>query len=687
MKRLLGFILLASAMPALFSCTKENDLSPEPEMREVVITATREDAEPGTKTEIVDGTTYWSVGDKISVFFGSGTNGGAKFTSLNTEPSASADFIGNLTAVTGSENGSSSRKYFWGVYPYSENNSVTLSGNSNYLTTVVSDVQYGAPDSFSAGQNIWIGRDTGLELSFKSLLSGIKFSFSRSDITRVTIQGNNGETLAGKVNVTMDSGVPIVSSVVEGKTVLTLVPENGDTFQTGVVYRALFLPTNFTQGLTVTFCASDGTAGRRTYGNLNFERNKPKSATNADAGLTWEAWVDTSEYVAMGVNFYWASKNIGADSPEDYGDYFAWGEVSPRNTFSWDNYKWGTKTSFSKYVTDSSLGTVDNLTTLQPEDDAATVNLGENWRTPTREEWIWLNENCDWVLTSLSGINGYLVTSKVPGYEGKRIFLPAGGNIYADSQSVGEEGAYWSSTLDADSNGAYFYYLNTDPERSYHMLSDEWRYPGLSVRAVYNFDCGYVEMGDGLKWATMNLGATEPWEVGDEFSWGETVPKESAKQENYAFYDPDETTTNCYGHSYSKYNSIDGKTILDPEDDAAAVNWRGSWRMPTMDEWERLAENCEIDEIDDYQGSGVSGLLFTSKVPGYEGNELFLPANSLWWGIVDENDNWPCGFYWSSTLNSSYESEYYHWADENDLGFEHLPHFRYQVSAIRPVSD
>lgn len=297
MKRILGFILLASAMSALFSCAKEEIASPVQETRDLVITATHEDDVPATKTELVGSKTYWSVGDKISVFFGSGTNGGAEFTSLNTQPSASADFTGVLTAVTGSEDGSSSMKYFWGVYPYSKDNSVTLSGTSNYLTTVVNDIQYGVADSYSSGQNIWVGRNYGLELSFKSLLSGIKFTFTRSDITRVTIQGNNGEYIAGKVNVTMDSGVPVVSSVVEGKQSVSLLPQSGGTFQKGAVYRVLFLPTNFTNGLTVTFYTTDGSVGTKTYGKLNFERNKPKAADNADEKATWEA---AAEYVEMG---------------------------------------------------------------------------------------------------------------------------------------------------------------------------------------------------------------------------------------------------------------------------------------------------------------------------------------------------------------------------------------------------
>ena len=412
MKRILRLILLASAVSALLSCVKEEEFaSPIQEAGNLIITATQEGAGPATKTELVDGNTYWSVGDKISVFFGSGTAGGAEFTSLNTEPSASADFTGILTAVTGSENGSSSKKYFWGVYPYSANNSVTLSGNSNYLTTVVNDTQYGVADSFSAGQNIWIGRDLGLELSFKSLLSGIKFTFSRDDIIGITIKGNNGEYLAGKVNVVMDSGVPEVSDVVEGKTRITLKPENGGSFQTGAVYRALFLPTNFTQGLTVTFYASDGSVGTRTYGNLNFLRNEPKNATNADSKATWEL-----PYVEMAEGFKWARRNVGAMTPEEYGDYFSWGETSPMSSYNYDY--------------------------SIPFSDAATANLGSGWRTPTDAEWEALldTDNYTWEWTTENGVNGYKVTSHVAGYDGQEPYqrpVQRGGGLRSGAAHAG----------------------------------------------------------------------------------------------------------------------------------------------------------------------------------------------------------------------------------------------------------
>lgn len=484
MKRSLGFLLLASAMPFIFSCSKEVNNSPTLETRGLVITATREGDDPETRTELVDGKTYWSVGDKISVFFGSGTAGGAEFSSTNTEPVASADFTGVLTAVTGSEEGSSSQKYFWGVYPYSDQNSLILSGNSNVLTTVVKNVQYGVADSYSAGQNIWIGRSTGLELSFKSLLSGIKFTFSRNDITKVVIKGNNGEYLAGEVNVTMDSGVPVVSGVVTGTTSVTLTPEGRDTFLSGPVYRALFLPTNFTKGLTVTFFAADGSVGKRTYGNLNFLRNEPKAANNADSKATFV----TPEPVDMGNGLLMAPWNVGATSPEDTGDYFAWGESVSKNNYDWDTYKWGRNvSSLTKYVTDASYGAPDYRMYLTDADDAATRNWGPSWRTPTDKEWNTLldTNKYTWAWTTdynSTGTKGYVVTSKSTN---KSIFLPAAGFVSGVRRMNTSYGLYWSSVGSSDNTNAKRLHFSSSSQSVQEGQLTYRRIRGLSVRPIY----------------------------------------------------------------------------------------------------------------------------------------------------------------------------------------------------------
>ena len=91
----------------------------------------------------------------------------------------------------------------------------------------------------------------------------------------------------------------------------------------------------------------------------------------------------------------WATCNVGATKPEEYGDYFAWGETDPKSTYDWSTYKYcnGSSSTLTKYNTDNSQGTVDNKTTLDLSDDAARANWGDSWRMPTDAELTELRSN------------------------------------------------------------------------------------------------------------------------------------------------------------------------------------------------------------------------------------------------------------------------------------------------------
>ena len=147
---------------------------------------------------------------------------------------------------------------------------------------------------------------------------------------------------------------------------------------------------------------------------------------------------------------YWASCNVGAATPEGYGDYFAWGETEAKTDYSWTTYKYanGSHETLAKYCNDTSYGNngfTDNKTTLDPEDDAATANWGGAWRMPTDAEWTELREQCMWTWTTQNGINGYQVTSKT---NSNSIFLPAAGYRYNETLSDGGSyGNYWASSL------------------------------------------------------------------------------------------------------------------------------------------------------------------------------------------------------------------------------------------------
>ena len=154
--------------------------------------------------------------------------------------------------------------------------------------------------------------------------------------------------------------------------------------------------------------------------------------------------------VDMGTSVKWSSCNLGASSPEDYGDYYAWGETETKSDYSCSTYKFGTSGGgpFSKYNTDSTFGAVDNNTEMDPEDDVAHVNWGGVWRMPTMAEFAELLTNCKTSWTTLNGKCGRLFTSKI---NGNHIFLPAAGDWSDTSiRYEGSFGGYWSSSLDID---------------------------------------------------------------------------------------------------------------------------------------------------------------------------------------------------------------------------------------------
>ena len=188
------------------------------------------------------------------------------------------------------------------------------------------------------------------------------------------------------------------------------------------------------------------------------------------------------EWVDLGLpsGTKWAACNVGATSPEEYGNYYAWGETEPKTIYDWSTYKWcnGSNTTLTKYNTDSDYGTVDDKTVLDPEDDAAAVNWGGAWRMPTDAEWAELRENCTWTWTTKNGVNGY----EVKGTNDNSIFLPAAG--YRGNDDLGYAsyyGYYWSSSLYTyyPSNAWYVFF-----DSGYVYRLDYYRCYGQSVRPV-----------------------------------------------------------------------------------------------------------------------------------------------------------------------------------------------------------
>jgi hypothetical protein len=487
------------------------------------------------------------------------------------------------------------------------------------------------------------------------------------------------------------------------------------------------------------------------------------------------------EYVDLGLpsGTLWATCNIGASNPEDFGDCFSWGETSPKSYYDWSTYKWcnGSNNSLTKYCTDSSLGIVDNKTRLDPEDDAAFVNWGSSWRTPTMSQCDELEQYCNWTWTKKNGVGGYLVT----GRNGNSLFLPAAGHIKGNSNnSVGSNGYYWSLNLSSSSGSSYA--RGMDFTQSGHVGAfGSARSDGCFVRPVrmsledvyieqksldlggapvgetctgrltivncsdesmrltattdapfsfkqddssastitlvvpsnssaqvtvmftattpgqFNgnvtfqspaFDGGqkvipvralafnapdpqqdYVDLGlpSGTLWSTRDVGANSPEECGDRFAWGETVPKNSFSVYNYKWCSGSYTTLTKYC-TKSEYGTVDNLTVLEPEDDAATVNWGESWCMPSLAQIKELIYSCTFAKAE------LNGVI-VRLVTGPNGNTMYMPAD---------------GYYWSRTLYESPDYAYGLAVDEGDWNWNYFWGPRangHRVRAVRKTPD
>lgn len=164
--------------------------------------------------------------------------------------------------------------------------------------------------------------------------------------------------------------------------------------------------------------------------------------------LTFETRENGYEYIDLGLSVKWATYNVGATKPEELGEYYAWGETATKSVYCDDNYKWLHKGGQWKgfyaikyFCGIPKFGRPDYLTILEPQDDVAHVKWGGQWRMPTAEEWEELKRECIWTITSLNGVKGYKVASKV---NGKHIFIPKT-NSSRDGK-LWNPGGYWTSS-------------------------------------------------------------------------------------------------------------------------------------------------------------------------------------------------------------------------------------------------
>ena len=289
MKKYLALCLCA--LLALASCTQEiegDGLDARDQARQaltgqtVTLDAYDADAALATKTSRADdGSVLWSPGDKISLFYGSGSNGGCEFTSTNQEPASRVQFTGEINVITGLSEGTEDIM-FWGVYPYDIDNSC----NGSTVTMWLHDSQRAADNTWADREFPAIGHSSGLAMGFYSLCGGLIFYLTEDGINRIAFSGKNDEVIAGPVTVAFSEGVPTITSFLSTQKEISLLPPSSygttaayDSFKKTTPgdttwYFMVIPPMTFTNGHTVTFYKNDGTYGVREFGTRTVTRNR-----------------------------------------------------------------------------------------------------------------------------------------------------------------------------------------------------------------------------------------------------------------------------------------------------------------------------------------------------------------------------------------------------------------------------
>ncbi len=413
----------------------------------------------------------------------------------------------------------------------------------------------------------------------------------------------------------------------------------------------------------------------------------------------WTPVVDVSEirYVDLGLpsGILWAKCNLGAATEDEFGDFYAWGETSGYNgldrVFDWTTYKWcdGSNYSLTKYCTNSSYGIIDSIMTLQSTDDAARVNLGFPWRVPTRTEWQELDTYTTKETTVINGISGRILTSKL---NSESIFLPFGGYFTgSDYINPGTNANYWTSSLHPQ-NPSYAYIAYAPSSGGIRYNGNLPRCETEAIRPVYdpsaNEEHDYVdlELPSGLLWATCNLGASSVEEYGLFYAWGETKGYTSTNERifDWTTYELCNGTNSSFSKycTSTKYGTVDSRTVLELEDDAAHISWGGSWRIPTRAEWEELNSNTTGDTV------RINGSLcrkFTSRTNSDK--YIILPFA----GCLQDSEHVEEGInanYWSSTLHNTESMYSYRPYITSSGGIRYNGiYFRCYAQSIRPVKN
>lgn len=333
--------------------------------------------------------------------------------------------------------------------------SVTMSANFGYVKITAPENSYIYINNENKGRSYWSGR----------LTEGMYFVEAKKDSYRTTSRNIN--VVRGQdQDIELEAPTPIY-----GMLNINSHPVGASVYVDGEMIGTT--PNVFNNILVGNRSITLKNEGYQDYtSSLNIEEGK---VTDVDAQLKEEI-----KYVDMGLSVYWATCNIGADSPSDFGDLYAWGETEPKSRYVWENYKYGDSRRITKY------NRTDRTETLNNDDDVARKMNGEGWQIPTLDEWVELQTKCIWQWGYMNGVRGYKVTAP----NGNSIFLPAAGYYYGSQgyMNKGVAGEYWTNTMRIENPKNAVNIRITVNENKFYESS---RCCGLSIRPVLKKEYGY----------------------------------------------------------------------------------------------------------------------------------------------------------------------------------------------------
>lgn len=501
----LSYILLL-AIAVVSSCSSDNEILSTKSEYVNAVRVTVEDflsESPSTRTAYtVDGNGFhfqWADGDALGIYPVGGDQ--VKFPISTGDGAKNAFFDGGAWKLR-------SEYQYAAYYPFSVDNYkkamteipvkyTTQTQNGNASTAHLSARDYLACAATSPNES------GGVDLTMKHLGAFVRFQLTMpkadtfSAIELVT--NTNGFVLGGKVDLSADVPTITPMGTTDRYTISLTNISTTEKNQMITVY-AMFAPTDLSgRDIKVTVHGTGQTTYVQTVQGKNFSaglaynievKNFPNGTNENGDEVSWEEGPTSGmekghEWVDLGLpsGTKWATCNIGASSPEEYGDFFSWGEMKTqkkKDIWEWSTYKWSTGAGgvLTKYNTE------DNLTQLEPDDDAATVLWGNNWRMPTEYEFDEICMFCTWTWTNQNGIYGYEVKSK---RNQMSIFLPAAGECWGTKCADGKSkrGCYWSSTLSSSTlSSSQFAHNLSFNSSSINNSSTGYRCFGLSVRPV-----------------------------------------------------------------------------------------------------------------------------------------------------------------------------------------------------------